>query len=142
MSSSNLTEDVSSLTTKNDELLLYIFELIDDTVNVISLHQFELDQQHQKQLITSEDLKSDSLYFFLLEIDSQESVDVIIKKVNENKDVIIRSHFELNTRKIKAVLGDEDVISARKLGNKNIEFSETGFHVFDKYTYHITITTF
>ncbi len=142
MSSSNLTEDVSSLTTKNDELLLYVFELIDDTVNVISLHQFELDQQHQKQIITSEELINDSLYFFLLEMDSQEPIDAIIKKVNDNINVIIKSHFELNTRKIKEVLGDEDVISAKKIGDKNIKFIETGFHLFDKYVYQITITTF
>ena len=143
VSSSNLSEDVSSLTTQNDELLLCVFEFIGDSINIISQHQFQLQSTYQEEEIKSSvKISSDSLYFFILEIDSDEPEEKIIDKIIYNKNVLVKAHFELNTRKIKEILNDKDVISARKIAVRNIHFNETGFHLFDKYSYQIQITTF
>lgn len=78
----------------------------------------------------------------MIELDSDIAIDEIFQKVKANKDKLIKAHFELNIRGIKKTLVDDDVISPRKIANESIQFTESGFHLFDKYTYQIQFTTF
>lgn len=143
ISSENLSEDYSSLSTKNDELFLFVFQKSDIQYSEVFSHEFIFDSTLKTISYTTVTTNfSDSLYFFIIEIDSKTPLEDIKEKISSNPNSIILANLNLDIRKIRKLLNDEDVISARKFKLEQTKFSfiETNFNLLDKFEYFIEIS--
>ena len=87
----NLSEDMSRLSTKNDELLILIYELKDslELDQFLFSKQLKLDERTRSKKIwfsTSKNLTKSRLLFLLIEQDSETPIEQI--------DPIVRIHYQ------------------------------------------------
>ena len=144
----NLSEDMSRLSTKNDEILILIYELKDS----LELDQFlynkhlKLDDKNRSKkvwLSTNRELSKSRLILFLIEQDSETPIEQIDPIIRVHYKQIINAYKSGNYLKIEKYLGDEDVLGIKTISKLDSEtpaqFNFKGIHKLDKYEYSVSI---
>lgn len=144
----DLSEDVSTLSTKNDEVLLFIYEIKDSSKLGKSLFrkQLILDRTSRLKSIDfsfSKRLMNAELLFFLIEQDSEIPIEKIDRRVSNYYREIIAAFKAKKDLEIEKYLGDDDVLGVKTITElkegQTLQFSFKGMHRLDRYNYQITI---
>lgn len=143
ITSKNLTEDVSIVSTKNDELIFLIYAKPDKQYpELVASAYFVMDKINtpRKFKINNKiDLKED-LVLVLLEIDTKQNIKQIEPIVRLNLNSILTNFAKEDLKKIKELLGDDDIITIQKANFKTFIDKGVivqGTHLFDAYEYII-----
>lgn len=139
--SSNLSEDFSAVSTKNDELLFIIFEYkdsISDLGKPVFCRQFTFNPDTTSVSFLWHNYQENKFYFyFLIELDSDISHLQLYPILSAHHRKIIKSHEDNDYNELEKYLGDEDVIA---YGNIRIP-SESLFskiYKLDRYNYKMS----
>lgn len=142
----NLSEDMSTLSSKNDELLLLIYTF-DDTTKLnqpILTAYFVLDSAQRKNTTThtvSEGVNN--LLLILAELDTDRTPDVAEKMIRKNFRSIMGCIERKDLIALQKYVGDDDIIGIKKLTKadrtKGINFSFQGRYKLDKFLYRIEL---
>tara|TARA_B110000211_G_scaffold211183_1_gene249841 strand:+ start:2550 stop:3068 length:519 start_codon:yes stop_codon:yes gene_type:complete len=141
ISSSNLSEDMRFSLTKDDELLLLVYQVTDTNKTLdkpLFLNRFNFNDSIKTKTFywPHINLQDKKLVFYLIEIDSDKTSLAI--------DPIVRTyHFQLNKcfsqrdyTCIEKYLGDEDLLATNYFNLPSI-INIKGIHKLDKYQYSI-----
>ena len=141
ITSKNLTEDVSIVSTKNDEIIFLIYSKPDkEYPELVASAYFVMDKINtpRKFKINKKiDLKED-LVLVLLEIDTKQSIKQIEPIVRLNLNSILNNFIRGDLKKIKELLGDDDILTIQKSNFKTFIDKGVivkGVHLFDAYEY-------
>lgn len=144
----DLSEDMSRLSTKNDELLILIYELQDSLIldQFLFSKELKLDEKNRSKTTwfsTNKNLTKSKLLFLLIEQDSETPIEQIDPIVRIHYQQIIKAFESGNYIEIEKFLGDEDVLGIKtisKLSNRtSIKFRFSGIHKLDKFEYVIRL---
>jgi len=144
----NLSEDLSRIATNNDELVMLLYTIGNDkkynealfteyfTLDTIQRYnQFEFDK-------IPKNIDSD-LLFFLIEMDSDHSLQVMTTKVQASFEDIQVAYKSRATQKLKEILGDDDLLGIKKISAEELksvnDFIIEGVQKMDRYRYIIRI---
>lgn len=142
----NLSEDMSTLSSKNDELLVLLYDYTDTTkISTPMLNEFfVLDSTVRTKTMTFVTPRgATSLLLFLIELDTD--------RTKQQVERIIRTHYAeimaLFTAKdliaLQKIIGDDDLMGFNILnvdaGKPNASFSIQGRYKLDKYLYRIRV---
>lgn len=145
----NLTEDVSSLSSRNDELIFLIYKYSSDSTAIPSLllsEFFVLDSAHSQQDFTAvyrEFSANEKLCFVLIEMDTEKNKEQIEPVVRVNLNAIISDQQTGKKQLTEKLLGDDDLIGLSVISANEIRKGEkqtlnySGNHLFDFYKYEI-----
>lgn len=140
ISSSNLSEDFSMVSTKNDELFFIIFEYKDSISELrkpVFIRQFNFNPDTAFASFTWQNFQVDKQYiFFLLELDSDVSSMQLSPVLRVHYNEIIKCFNEDDYNGLEKYLGDEDVIG---YGNIKIpkEYLFNKIYKLDRYSYKL-----
>ncbi len=141
----NLTEDVSRVSSGNDEMLFLLYSTQDSlqSFQLIGkqLFVFDKSQKTHEQRIAAQWLKNEWL-ILLLEIDSERSVDELEAWVRQHLPIIVTAYRKKQTEQLRKLLGDEDLIAIELFPADSRlvkEFTFRGVHLFDEYQYRLKI---
>ena len=146
----NLSEDMSRLSTKNDELLLLLYEKGTATTldKYIWSKQFVLDQSSSKiQLSISKPLlETSSTYLLvLIEQDSETPLEQIDPIVRVHYNQLLKASKNRDYKEIEKFIGDEDILGIKTITYQAqgaaIELRFTGMQRLDQYDYLLKIGT-
>lgn len=142
----DLSENVSRLSTNNDEIILLIYQ--DSAGQQIPdlLHKayFIIDSTNSTKNLSFhfEYTEKSKLTFVLLEMDSRKNLQQIEPIIRMNLYRIIEARRIRNTEFIHTILADDDLLGIRQIdsylwvtGNLPILFK--GYHLFDSWEYKI-----
>ena len=128
----NLSEDMSTLSTKNDEILVFIYDYSDTNKLVEPIFS--------KKLIFDEEIKTHHIVFqknatsvlFLIEEDSY--------KNSKQIEPLVRAHFKELMKhptytEIQKYLGDDDLLGFQIITINTLSFEMKGRYKLDKYHY-------
>lgn len=144
----NLSEDMSRLSTKNDEILILIYELKDSLPmdQFLFSKQLKLDEKNRSKnfwLTTHRELTKGRLILFLIEQDADTPVEQIDPILRVHYKPIIKAYRGGNYLEIEKYLGDEDVLGIKTISKLDretpAEFNFYGIHKLDKYEYSIRL---
>ncbi len=144
----DLTEDMSAISSKHDELTLLVYEVSDSAkfLQLVYSASFILTREGRKQVswANSSDLVGKTYSIVLLERDTDQSTDEIENAVR-NQYVDIEKHFlKQGNFGIENYLGDNDILGIKKietLGQTDkIDFELRGFFKLDKFEYLLRIS--
>ncbi|MEQ8241813.1 hypothetical protein [Fulvivirga sp.] len=146
ISAINLSEDLSVISTKNDELLILIYELKDTAAlsEPVLQKQFNVDKSNPSRLIYWNNFNQSAVKKYLLvlvERDSDVSTEQIEPVLRVHHKEINDAFRQKNYNEIEKYLEDEDVLgfyefSAKELSNNSfIKFK--GTYKMDRYEYII-----
>ncbi|MGZ4056903.1 MAG: hypothetical protein ACXVPU_03955 [Bacteroidia bacterium] len=145
--STNLSEDMSTVSSNDDEILVLIYNYSDSTITgkpILSKY-FVLNKNKMSDTIHYADKITgfnNNIIFFLLEIDTDKKPEVIEASVRANFKGLIKAYQKRDYTEIEKYIGDDDV-----LGIKNIEdlkskrpgyFEFSDIYKMDRFSYHIT----
>ncbi len=142
VSSTDLSEDMSLSSTKNDELLLLIYKIENDTTPLRELvydTAFVFDKDRRVIQLEWMGQENSKYLYFLLELDSD--------KTSVQLDPVLRIYYKevlaaFNKRDYTAIekyLGDEDVLVANYFTIPHAE-DHKGVYKADKYHYSLNFT--
>jgi hypothetical protein len=144
----DLTEDVSRISTKNDELviLLYRDTLSQECPDLIYQDYFIIDSlKTKKSFVLYDSLKYNSnLTFVFIEVDTKKSLTQIETLVGINLEDISKAQLSGNSKFLSQLLGDDDLIGIKKIStsdlkNKSVVVDFKGIRLFDPYHYQLEI---
>ena len=147
----NLSEDMSRLSTKNDELLLLLYKMrpAETLDKYIWNKQFVLDQSASKiQLSISKPLlETSSTYLLvLIEQDSETPLEQIDPIIRVHYNQLLKAYKNRNYREIEKFIGDEDILGIKTITYQAqgaaIELRFTGMQRLDQYDYLLKIGTY
>lgn len=143
----NLSEDLSRLSSNNDEILLLIYEypLPKETNSPIFSEYFILDSENRK---SSYDLdkslfEKEEILFVLAEIDTDLDIKDIENNISANLDALFDASKNLDRAAQSEIIGDDDILGMRLINlNKSrpiLTFTIQGVHKVDRFMYSIKI---
>lgn len=144
----DLTEDVSQFSTKNDELMLFVY--IDSMNNqypkLIYQDYFVIDSLHKTKIFALNDsnMYGSMLTFVLIEIDSRKNLKQIEPVVRLNLVDLTDTTQNIDIKSINELFGDDDLLGIKRiplseLSKKDFILDFKGIHLFDSYNYRIEI---
>lgn len=140
----NLSEDMSTLSSKNDELLLIIYDYSDTSrlYHPIVSEFFVLDTINRIREIhfLPPDPKHDVL-IFLVEQDTDRSPDDIEGVIRKNFKQIMALFRNRDLLPLQKIIGDDDIMGIKLLPGLSTKttFSFNGRYKLDKYSYVIDV---
>ncbi|MCE7997001.1 MAG: hypothetical protein HEP71_33895 [Roseivirga sp.] len=145
----DLSEDMSKiLSTKNDELLIFIYEnKADGSLEAPLLqHTMVLDLNHKKKAFTwkkDSSLLGKELLFVMIEQDYETPVEQLDPIIRIQHKHIIAAFKKRDYQTLRTYLGTEDFLGYKRLSNfsfdEPVSFTITGVYKLDLYKYNITI---
>lgn len=145
----DLTEDMSLVSSKNDEVVILIYEVIDSLkqVKLVSIGSFVLTNQKNNRKLAwanSENLSGKVFSIVIVERDTEESNSQIESTV-KSKYFEIKDHFvKQGNFKIEKYLSDNDIIGIKAVHDfdkiDKLDFEFSGFFKLDKYIYQMTLS--
>jgi len=142
----NLSEDMSRFSTKNDELLLLVYDYIEGEVLTKPLlaEYFVLDSLIRLRDFKFERLAKDdkNMLVFLLEVDSEKSVVEIESVVRQDYQILLDAYHAKDWKGIKKILGDDDVLGGKiiSLDKSAAQFRFSGIQKMDRYMFLIELS--
>jgi len=143
ISTSNLSEDASILSTKDDELLFLVYQKqFNDSFILKSKNYFEFDSINSNiEIKIEEKLSNAEIIIVLLEIDSDKTLEQIEYDVNKNLKILLNAFEDFDLIKLIETLGDDDLLGIKsikmKSNNKPTSIVFQGINLFDYYVYEI-----
>ncbi|MEO9483002.1 MAG: hypothetical protein ABJG47_06130 [Ekhidna sp.] len=142
VASTNLSEDLSVASSKNDELLLLIYEFsekVDKLGEPVFIKSFDFREDRMNAIFDWTILKSkkENYLFFLIERDSDKSelqVDPVLRIHSES---IIECFDNRDYLCIEKYLGDEDLLGYKRFSVPS-EHELNGVYKLDRFNYTIT----
>ncbi len=142
----NLSEDMSTLSSKNDEVLLLIYSF-DDTIklNTPLLNEyFVMDSiNRKKEMSFFVSYNTHDLLLLLAELDTEREPDQVEKLIRKNFKEIMDCINKRDLIAIKKYIGDDDILGIRMIKKaehtKGITFPFQGRFKLDKYLYKIEL---
>ncbi|MCW3072647.1 MAG: hypothetical protein JWO44_2537 [Bacteroidetes bacterium] len=144
--SSNLSEDMSTLSSNDDELLLLIYDYTDSTVtgSPAFTGYFTLHKKDQKVILPADPLGNfiqHDLLLFLIEIDSDKKPGDIEASVTHHYKELIAAYKLRDYLAIEKVIGDEDVLGIKVLPafkpGKDNEIIFSDIYKMDRFSYSL-----
>lgn len=139
----NLSEDMSTLSSRNDELLLLIYDYSDtSSLSTPILSHFAVLDSIQRTVTVPFSAPADNnpVLLFLIEQDTERKPEVLEPIIRQNATTIISLFRKRDRITLQKLIGDDDVMGYRILPNlSDITFSINGRYKLDKYSYVITI---
>lgn len=144
----NLSEDMSSLATNNDELIILIYAINEEGAlteplcsKSLVLDTLKFSAQFQFEKI-SHDFSKD-LLIYLIEMDTDKTIVQIEPTVRLHHQSIMEAFAQRDSKKLKELLGDDDLLGIRKISSDKFqevnEFTIEGIQKMDRFEYRITI---
>lgn len=142
----DLSEDMSKLSTGNDELLIFIYALKDSSVldEYLFSQHFKFDAKNRKKELyfpASETFFTNNLLFFLIEQDAETPVEQLDPIIRVHYQKLITAFENRDYIQIEKLLGDEDLLNVQVISdfshNTPVEFNINGIHRLDKYAYTV-----
>lgn len=152
----DLSEDLSVVSTKNDEILLLIYtyptvhlnsagtsETLDAPVLVSKANIDQYNREHSAQWsITNYDQEKRFL-LLLIEQDEQTPIEQLDPIIRVNHRSILKAYQGRDYSGLKKYLGDEDLLGVCFIDSKEIQkeemYSFRGVHKLDKYDYTVRL---
>lgn len=144
----DLTEDVSRLSTKNDELIIltYAYDIAYLNPRLVFQDYFKMDSlnQIQKFMLPMDLMRYSKVVFMLIELDSNKSLEETESIVTPKLEYIIDADKNREFKKIRKIIGDDDLIGVQEfsptdLKRKGILLNFAGMHLFDSYKYELLV---
>jgi hypothetical protein len=142
----NLSEDMSTLSSKNDEVLVLIYPFVDTTKlpAPIAAEYFVLDSANRKKISRVACPPHEMpLLFFLAEIDSDKTPAQVELLFRKNFKEIINCINKKDLIALQKYIGDDDLIGFKIINKgyqtKGISFTFQGRYKLDKFLYKIDI---
>jgi hypothetical protein len=145
----NLTEDVSRVSSSNDEILLLMYAASDKLTPLQTLERqlLTFDKTHpvfEHQVSVPLD-SSATVVVVLIEIDSERKLEEVNQVVSRQLAGIAKAYRTRQSQQLRKFLEDEDLlglevipVNAFRTGlSKTLVFK--GFHLFDEYEYELLI---
>lgn len=144
VSALDLSEDFSRMSSKNDEVVLLLYPLIDSIqigeTLVKTFHHFsDSNQTYTHSYVVAS--SKPSMLFFMIELDTERSIDVIDSIVRVHYVDLRKAYHTKDYNTIQRILGDDDLIGYRKInytGTPFLVFNFKGYYKLDKYDYLFT----
>ncbi len=143
ISSNDLSEDLSPLSTGNDELLFLLYSESDsnNSLELLIDKSFIFDSViHKFNIIKNININSD-LILFLIEVDTKENSIQIEPVIRAYHSEISKAAEQGNATKISEYLGDNDLLGTYSFHKKEIAQKKivnfNGINLFDSYEYQI-----
>ncbi|WP_044208712.1 hypothetical protein [Flammeovirga sp. OC4] len=137
ISSTNLSEDVSVLSTKNDEILFLVYELDSNDYQPPVINEYFVLDSSKMEIRIEAELDSNKNYqYYLLEMDSNRDYLQLDPIIRIHHKAIVEYFVQGDYLGIEKYLGDDDILSIDELTipiNKNIN----GIFKIDRYSYQI-----
>ena len=135
----NLTEDMSSLSTNEDEIivLLYRFDSVLKKPYTIKEHIF--NNRGASFSFTIPQMAIQNTLFVLLERDTEENLNVIESRFREHYIKIQHAHQKPDYNQLEKLLGDDDVIGIKHITSRPSGFNFSGVYKLDKFEYNVFI---
>lgn len=150
ISAHNLTEDMSSISSKNDELTILIYELgnLSESANLIYTTSFVMTSASNIKKLSwpnNIELKGKSISILILERDTDQSHDEIVNSIGHRYFEIANFYKVNGNYKIDSIIGDNDIIGIKTLSDfekqKIFTFEFRGYFKLDKYEYSLQLET-
>lgn len=142
----NLSEDMSTLSSRNDELIMLIYEFSDSTKLTAPLftEYFVLDSIHRvKEFRITISNSTQKVLFVLIEADTGKTPALIEKGFRARFREIINSFLQKDRAGLFKYLDDEDMMGFKVISNLNglsqESFSFQGRYKLDKFHYKVTL---
>ena len=140
----NLSEDMTRISSMNDEILLLIYNKDTSQLNTPVLSQrVDLDTANRKVVISESIIsQSDHYILFVLEQDSDSGVERIDPIIRIYYQEIIQAYEDKNYLEIEKYLGDDDLLGYVEFHSeplKELKSQITGIYKMDRYDYSIGI---
>lgn len=144
----DLSEDASRISTKNDELILLVYN---DTLNkqsadLIFSDYFIVDSLNESKKFTLYDslLNKSTFIFVLVEMDTHVPLEQMEAVVSSNLENIYLAKLIGDVKVLTSLFGDDDLLGITKVSTSDVYESPVlmrfkGVHLFDAYDYQIEI---
>ncbi len=146
----DLSENMSRLSSKNDELLfiIYKYEQQGDLKEPLFFEKFVLDENDSLKKMNwkyNKNLNSDKCIVFCIEQDSETPIEQLDPIIRIHYKKIIKAYNTKNYSELERYIGDEDLIGVKIIdtptlnNNNSIKFNFEGIYKLDRYNYQIQI---
>jgi hypothetical protein len=122
VSSTNLSEDMSSLSSNDDEVAVFIYNYSDSAITSkpVFSDYFILNKNKMSYTIQYTDKITElnnNVIFFLLEVDSEKKLREIESEVRKNYKELINAYYKKDYTEIEKYIGDDDLMGIKKIEN-------------------------
>lgn len=137
---------MSILSTQNDEILIFVYELNEDNSNLakpLAVQSFTMTKEKNTKIITTNRVVflDKKLLVVLFELDSENPVDHIDKSFRTNYKQVLNEYKIKNYSGLEELIGDDDLLGVRIIDkfqcDGKIDFSFNRVYKLDKYDYRI-----
>jgi hypothetical protein len=144
--STNLSEDMSTLSSNDDEVMLLLYNFNDSLITappVLSTYFVLTKKRNADTLYSSELNKHKNMILFLLEIDSNKTLAEIETLVSAHYKDLISASLSKNYPVIQRCIGDDDILGIREVSgyepSQNLEIIFSDIYRMDRYDYSVTL---
>ncbi len=134
----NLSEDMSPLSTGEDEIILFLYEYQDKLAEPLLSMEYQFHKGDEQDFTFS--YTCDTLLLFLIEKDSERSIRALeaITRINTNDlmQAADTKDYELE----KKLLDDDDLLSYQIIDRSMKKFTLEGRKTMDRYVYEFELT--
>ncbi|MFL5766065.1 MAG: hypothetical protein ACJ77K_19120 [Bacteroidia bacterium] len=147
ISSTNLSEDMSTLSTNNDEITLLIYQFVDSTItgNPLASTYTVFDKGRKSDTLVcnnTAEMMGKNLIVFLLEMDSDKKAEQVDPLIRKNYRELAKAYISKNYLEIERLIGDDDILGIEMIDELKhpelIQFSD--IHRMDRFDYTIKIS--
>jgi hypothetical protein len=140
----NLSEDMSVVSTKNDEILILLYEKSDSTTLSKPLFSKQLifDQKSSKRQFhfpVSDNQANTALLLFFIELDYGTTAEQIDPVIRIHYKTIVEAYTNKDRSTIQNYLGSEDLLGVQQITELPTEFIFNGTYKLDRYEYLLNI---
>lgn len=146
ITATNLSEDMSTLSSNDDELALFLYSYKDSIVHELPLFSdyFVLNKTKMSDTLYFNGIKkllNKDLILFVIEMDTEQKIEFVELQLRKNYNELIKACREKNYKTIEIYLRDNDILGVNVLKDfkreTTIEISD--IHRMDRYNYQITL---
>jgi len=140
ISAINLSEDGSIFSSGEDEILLLLFNYSGgQPTELMHTHSYTFNKKNEYYKIVTEPLNVDSLLVVLIEMDTNNALEIIPEKIVSQHKELYSAYQNHDLMSIETILGDDDLLGIRAIGKdeRSIEFK--GAWRTDRYEYLVEL---
>lgn len=146
ITATNLSEDMSTLSSNDDELALFLYSYKDSIISELPIFStyFVLNKTKMSDTLYFKGIKNVSgkdLILFLVEVDTEKKIELIEMQIRKNHNELIKACKEKNYTLIERYLKDDDILGVKILKDVKLETTVeiSDIHRMDRYNYQITL---
>jgi len=140
----NLSEDMSTLSSRNDEILLLIYDYSDSSKvqAPTTLEYFVLDSANRKKSVRIGCNSYSKSLILLVELDTERKPQQVETIIRKNMNNVLQLAKQNNRMELQKILGDDDILGYRILQTLCTKqaFTISGRFKLDKYSYGFAFT--